>query len=111
KLRSWNILAFRRRLLGLLMLEHFGVSPKSFLCRSGRSNVSVGHKALRWDEHLAQSQDMTGFSRPAGVSHIPFARFKRRSFFTRKSEYLYFYVIYVNKFHNYKPLQGKTFKT
>ena len=32
-----------------------GVSPRPYLRRSVRSNVSVGHKALRWDEHLAQS--------------------------------------------------------
>src|SRR5699024_2178298 len=39
-----------------------GILIRLFLRRPGRSNVGVGHKALRWDEHLAQSQDVTGFS-------------------------------------------------
>jgi len=35
-----------------LQATPFRVWIRLFLRRPGRSNVGVGHKALRWDEHL-----------------------------------------------------------
>src|SRR5690625_2246540 len=74
-LRKWNILAFRWR-----VLSHFGLRPTRLTDLFSSKTRTV--KCRRW------SQDVTDFSRPTGVSHIPFARLELyHPISTRKSEY------------------------